>query len=610
MVQAPLLALQSAILGFGGRPLFDGVDLAVGRGDRICLLGRNGAGKSTLLKVLAGRQELDGGTRFLQPGTRVSYLSQEPDVAGYATVEDYVAAGLPPDGGRHAVGAVLDRLDLDPGRDPSVMSGGEQRRAALAHALVSDPDVLLLDEPTNHLDLPTIAWLEDTLDAYRGALVLISHDRRFLTRLGRRVAWLDRGRIRATDRGFAEFEVWQQEVFEQEEQAAHKLDRKIAEETRWSREGISARRRRNMGRVRNLGELRRVRAEQLRGDRQVQMAVAEAGASGRLVVEVEDLGKSFDGRPVVKGFSTRILRGDRVGVIGPNGAGKTTLLKMLIGELPPDTGTIRHGTNLELAVFDQRRASLDPEATLRRTLLPDGGDWVEVGGRRKHIAGYLQDFLFESRQMDQPVKALSGGERNRLLLARLFARPSNLLVLDEPTNDLDMDTLDLLEEVLADYQGTLIMVSHDRDFLDRLVTSVIAVEGDGRVVEVAGGWSDYARWKQAREEQAGGQVGGRPAAPAKPDGAATPSGNARPARTGGKLSYKDQRELDQLPARIEALTAKLADLRARLEDPDLYARDPNAFDRLSRELATAQEELAAAEDRWLELEAQREDLTG
>ena len=593
---APVLALRDARLGFGGRDLFAGVDLAVGKGDRICLLGRNGSGKSTLMKVLAGVVAPDGGERFVQPGTRVARLEQEPDLSGHATVADWVTAGLPPGEGAHAVDAVLDRLSLDGGRSPAGMSGGEQRRAALARALVGAPDVLLLDEPTNHLDLPTIGWLEDTLDAFRGALVLISHDRRFLTRLGRRIAWLDRGLLRTTDRPFADFDAWQEEVFAAEAVAAQKLDRKIQEETKWLREGISARRTRNMGRVRALFALREDRAERVRGDRRVDMQVAEAGGGGRMVIEAEGIAKAWGPRTVVGGFTTRILRGDRIGVIGPNGAGKTTLLKMLTGELPPDSGSVRLGTGLAVAVFDQRRAQLDPEASLRRTLCPDGGDNVMVGGRSRHVAGYLKDFLFDTRQLDQPVKSLSGGERNRLLLARLFARPSNLMVLDEPTNDLDMDTLDLLEEVLADYDGTLLMVSHDRDFLDRLVTSVIAVEGDGTVEEVAGGWSDYARWRAARAaEPAPGRAVGRqaPTIPA-------------PAKARTKLSYKDARELEQLPARIDALTAEIATLQAALADPALYARDPAGFRARSSALETAQASLAAAEDRWLELEALKE----
>jgi len=597
---APILALQGARLGFGGRDLFAGVDLAVGKGDRICLLGRNGSGKSTLMKVLAGVVGADGGERFVQPGMRIAWLEQEPDLSGHATVADWVTAGLPPGDGAHAVDAVLDRLSLDGARSPAGMSGGEQRRAALARALVGAPDVLLLDEPTNHLDLPTIAWLEDTLDAYRGALVLISHDRRFLTRLARRIAWLDRGGLRTTDRPFAEFDAWQEEVFASEAVTAQKLDRKIQEETKWLREGISARRTRNMGRVRALFALREDRADRVRGDRRVDMQVAEAGGGGRLVIEATDIAKAWGDRTVVAGFTSRILRGDRIGVIGPNGAGKTTLLKMLTGEIAPDRGTVRLGTGLAVAVFDQRRAQLDPQATLRRTLCPDGGDTVSVNGQSRHVAGYLKDFLFDTRQMDQPVKSLSGGERNRLLLARLFARPSNLLVLDEPTNDLDMDTLDLLEEVLADYVGTLLMVSHDRDFLDRLVTSVIAVEGDGAVEEVAGGWSDYARWRAARESASN---------PTRAT-SKTATGSSSAARTRTKLSYKDARELEQLPARIETLTAEIATLQTALAVPGLYARDATLFKSRTAALETAQAALAAAEDRWLELEALRETMGG
>jgi len=598
MAAAPLLALKDGALGFGGRDLFADVSLAVGRGDRICLLGRNGSGKSTLMKVLAGQQELDRGDRFVQPGTRVAYLDQDPDMASAATVGDWVAAGLPSGAGTHAAEAALDRLGLSPDRPTGPLSGGERRRAALARTLAGDPDVMLLDEPTNHLDLPTIRWLEDMLDGWRGALVLISHDRRFLTRLGRRIAWLDRGRLRTTDRGFAEFEAWRDEVFAAEEAQAHKLDRLLKEETRWLNEGISARRRRNMGRVRALMGLRARKAERVRGDVSVDLAVAEAERGGRLVIEAAGLSKAFGDKVVCRDFSTRVLRGDRVGVIGANGAGKSTLLGLLLGTIPPDAGTVRHGTDLEVAVFDQRRAALDPEATLKQTLCPGGGDTVVVGGRPRHVAGYLKDFLFDTRQMEQPAGSLSGGERNRLLLARLFARPSNLLVLDEPTNDLDMDTLDLLEEVLADYAGTLLLVSHDRDFLDRLVTSVIAVEGGGEVVETAGGWSDHERWAQGRRGEAA------PAASRKVEAAPA----APKAKT--KLGFKEQRELDGLPARIEALTDEAAALETRMADPGLYARDPDAFARTAAALEAKRAELAAAEDRWLELEALKESLAG
>ncbi|AIB10977.1 elongation factor 3 [Azospirillum argentinense] len=600
---APITALQGVSVTFGGRPLFETIDLSIGRGDKACLVGRNGSGKSTLMKVLAGMIQPDGGTVFTQPGARIAYLPQEPDFTGCATVHDYVAAGLPADerDETHRVDAVLDRLQVPGHLDPNTLSGGEARRTALARTLVGAPDVMLLDEPTNHLDLPTIEWLEEELLAYRGGLLLISHDRSFLNRLAKRTLWLDRGTVRATDRGFAEFETWQAEVFESEEIAAQKLDRKIEGEMKWLREGISARRTRNMGRVRALLQLRTDRAERIKGGQQAKLAVAEAERGGRLVIEAERISKGFDtadGRKtIVNDFSTRILRGDRVGLIGPNGAGKTTLLKMLTGQMEPDSGTVRLGTNMETAYFDQRRDGLDPEDTIRKVLCPFGGDSVMVNGQPRHVAGYMRDFLFDTRQLDSPVKALSGGERNRLLLARLFARPSNMMILDEPTNDLDMDTLDLLEDVLGDYQGTLLLVSHDRDFLDRLVTSTIAVEGDGVIAEYPGGYSDYLVQRPPPKEKAAAPAKAKPAAPA----AAKPK---------GKLSYKDQRELDDLPARMDKLTAEVAKLEAALADPDLFARDAAKFQKTSDQLQAKQNELAGAEERWLELEALREELEG
>ncbi|RJF82155.1 ATP-binding cassette domain-containing protein [Azospirillum cavernae] len=601
---APITALQGVSVTFGGRPLFESIDVSIGRGDRVCLVGRNGSGKSTLLKVLAGQILPDAGALFVQPGARVAYLPQEPDFTGCATVQDYVVQGLPADeqDEAHRVDAVLDRLQVAGDRDPRTLSGGESRRTALARTLVGNPDVMLLDEPTNHLDLPTIEWLEEELLTYRGGLLLISHDRSFLNRLAKRTLWLDRGTVRATERGFSEFETWQAEIFESEEAAAHKLDRKIEAETKWMREGISARRTRNMGRVRNLQALRGDRADRIRGGQQAKLAVAEAERGGRLVIEATNISKSFQSdtgpKTIVQGFSTRILRGDRLGLIGPNGAGKSTLLKMLTGQLEPDEGVIKLGTNLDTAYFDQRREGLDPEDTIRKVLCPFGGDAVMVNGQSRHVVGYIKDFLFDTRQLDSPVKSLSGGERNRLLLARLFAKPSNMMILDEPTNDLDMDTLDLLEDVLGDYQGTLLLVSHDRDFLDRLVTSTIALEGDGTATEYAGGYSDYLNQRPAKT----------PTAPAAKPKAATPS--AAPAKPRGKLSYKDQRELDELPTRMDALSAEIAKLESALADPDLFTRNPAKFQKTSEQLHAKQSDLVAAEERWLELEALREELEG
>jgi ATP-binding cassette subfamily F protein uup len=612
----PLASLRAARITFGGAPLFDDVTLSVGRGDRACLVGRNGSGKSTLLKALAGEIELDGGERFVQPGARIAYLPQNPVFVADETVARYVARGLPaPDAaeaqtaGDYRVDAVLERLGLDGTRRLGTLSGGEGRRAALARALVGEPDLLLLDEPTNHLDLPTIEWLEETLNGFAGGLLLISHDRALLRHLSRRVLWLDRGTLRELNEGFEAFDAWASAVLEAEEEAARRLDRKIAAETHWLHRGITARRKRNEGRLRRLQALRRQRAERIKAAGRAKLELGAAETGGQLVIEAQDLGKSYpaaEGEPggrervILRGFSTRILRGDRIGIIGPNGAGKTTLVKLLTGAMPPDEGAVRLGTNLKTVYLDQhRRAELDDRATLWETLAPAGGDSVMVHGRQRHVVAYLRDFLFDERQALMPVASLSGGERARLLLAKLFTAPSNLIVLDEPTNDLDIETLDLLQEVLDEYDGTLLLVSHDRDFLDRLVTSVIAIEGDGKAVEYAGGYTDYRRQRPAD-----------PAAPAAKPAAKDPAhpSSARRNRQPTRLSYKEQRELDGLPARIEALAREIAELEGRLADPSLYGRDPDAFDRSARRLEAARAELEAAELRWLELEEKREAL--
>ncbi len=597
----PLLALRDARIGFGGAPLFDGVSVAIGRGDRTCLVGRNGSGKSTLLKALAGVIEPDSGERFVQPGLRLGWLPQDPVLPTDETVAQYVAGGLPADEPHGAeddyrVAAVLDRLRLAGARTLGTLSGGEGRRAALARTLVSAADMLLLDEPTNHLDLPTIEWLEEELAGFAGGIVMISHDRAFLRRVTTRTLWLDRGGLKTLDEGFTGFEAWQAAIFAAEEVEAHKLDRKIAAEMHWLARGVTARRKRNEGRLARLHGLRKARAERVRQTGRAKLALEGAGASGELVVEAENVVKRFGERTVIDGFSSRILRGDRVGLVGPNGAGKTTLLRLLTGELAPDAGTLRIGTGVTPLYFDQRRAQLDPGATLWQTLAPTGGDSIVALGRQRHVVAYLRDFLFDDRQAMMPVASLSGGERARLLLARLFAQPGNLIVLDEPTNDLDMETLDLLQEVLDEFDGTLLLVSHDRDFLDRLVTSLIAVEGDGRVDEYPGGYSDYLR---QRPQPAKVEPAARPAAKAS-----TP----KAPRAAVKLSYKDARELETLPARIDGLVDEIAALERRLADPGLYGRDRAAFDSATQRLEAARHELAGAEDRWLELEEKRESL--
>ncbi len=599
----PALILQDIDLTFGTTPLLTGAGLAVATGDRICLVGRNGAGKSTLLRIAAGLVQPDAGTRFVQPNATVRYLPQEPDLAGFATTLAYVEAGLGSeahDTDRHRARTLLDQLGLTGEEDPAALSGGEARRAALARVLAPSPDILLLDEPTNHLDLPGIEWLERELAELRSGIVVISHDRRLLERLSRITVWLDRGITRSLDRGFAAFEAWRDEVLQQEETERHKLGRKIAMEEDWLRYGVTARRKRNQKRLADLHALRKRRKEQRASVGAVRMEATQADISGRLVVAADGITKSYDGRSIVQAFTTRILRGDRVGIVGANGAGKTTLLNLLTGALLPDAGEVRLGTGLAIATLDQRRETLAPVQTLRQALTDGAGDSVTVGDRNRHVIGYMKDFLFGPEQANTPVGVLSGGERGRLTLARAFAQPSNLLVLDEPTNDLDLETLELLQELLADYQGTVLLVSHDRDFLDRVATSVIAAEGNGRWVEYAGGYSDMLA-----------QRGTMPTvATAKPRPVPAVASTRAPTERPRKMSFKDRHALETLPARIEALQAEVARLNAQLSDPDLYARNPVRFGELTKTLATAEADLAGAETQWLTLEMLREELEG
>ncbi len=597
----PLLHLQNIALTLGGAPLLAGAELAVEPGDRLCLVGRNGSGKSTLLKIAAGLLESDGGTRFFQPGATIRYLPQEPDFAGFATTLAYAEAGLGPTDDPHRARYLLERLGLTGEEDPAKLSGGEARRAALARTLAPDPDILLLDEPTNHLDLPAIEWLEEELASVRGALVLISHDRRFLQDLTRGTVWLDRGVTRRLDRGFGEFEAWRDKVLEEEEAAAHKLDRKIVAEEHWVRYGVSGRRKRNMRRMAELGELRRSKREARRAEGVAQLQVSEAQLSGKLVIDAEGLSKSFGDRTIVKNLSLRVLRGDRLGLVGANGAGKTTIVNLLTGKLDPDEGKVRLGANVEMAALDQSRAALDPNDTVAN-FLTGGGDWVEIAGKKKHVVGYMQDFLFKPEQARTPVSRLSGGERARLMLARALALPSNFLVLDEPTNDLDLETLDLVEEMLADYPGTVLVVSHDRDFLDRVATSVLVSEGDGNWIEYAGGYSDMVA-------QRGAGVGARTVEKpkAEPRPRAEPRQEPKQKR---KLSFHEKHALDTLPAEMDRLRTLRGKAEAILADPDLFSREPKKFEQASAALAKIDADLAAAEDRWLELEMLREELEG
>ena len=600
----PLLQLTDIHLTFGGTPLLTGAELGVGEGERLCLVGRNGSGKSTLLKIAAGLVEEDRGERFAQPTATIRYLPQEPDLSAFATTLAYVEAGLAPGDEPYRARYLLEQLGLTGEEAPANLSGGEARRAALARVLAPEPDILLLDEPTNHLDLPAIEWLESELKNMRSALVLISHDRRFLESLSRATVWLDRGITRRLDKGFAAFEAWRDEVLEQEERERHKLDRKIAMELDWLRYGVTARRKRNQRRLGELGAMRRERREQRRVLGNVDMTVSEAELSGTLVIEAKHIAKAYGERRIVEDFSIRIFRGERVAIVGANGAGKTTLVEMLTGRLAPDAGTVRLGANVAMARLDQTRSALDPEASLTEVLTDGAGDSVIVNGQSRHVVSYMKDFLFSPEQARTPVKVLSGGERARLLLAKALASPSNLLVLDEPTNDLDLETLDLLQEMLADYAGTVLLVSHDRDFLDRAATSVLMAEGQGRFVEYAGGYSDMVAQRgsgvDARAvEKAKAQKPPKPAAE-KPAGPAPRK----------KLSFKDKHALETLPARIAELEKTVAELATRLSDETLYARDPDGFARVSAKLAEVQGELSAAEERWLELEMLREELEG
>ncbi|MGC8476154.1 MAG: ABC-F family ATP-binding cassette domain-containing protein [Acetobacteraceae bacterium] len=600
----PLLALQDIALTHGATPLLTAAALAVGPGERVCLVGRNGSGKSTLLRIAAGLMAADSGTRFVQPGATIRYLPQEPDLSGHASIVAYVLAGLGPDPAaaeRHAASAALAAFGLTGAEDPARLSGGEARRAALARALAADPDILLLDEPTNHLDLPGIERLEAALAAARAGLVLVSHDRRLLEHLSRATIWLDRGITRRLEQGFAAFESWRDETLAQEAIAQHKRARKIAAEEDWLRYGVTARRKRNQKRLAELHALRARHRAYRAAAGTATLAATTAEMSGRLVIAADQVAFGWPGRPLLRGVTLRILRGDRVGIVGPNGAGKTTLLNLLTGALAPQAGEVRLGAGLATVSLDQRRATLDPVQTLRQALAM-GGETVTIGGRPQHVMGALKAFLFTPEQANTPVGMLSGGERGRLLLARAFAVPSNLLVLDEPTNDLDLETLELLQELLADYPGTVLLVSHDRDFLDRVATMVIAAEGNGTWTAYAGGYSDMLAQRGGRAPV--GVAPPRQAAAARP----TP---ARPAPAlSRRMTYRDRHALEVLPGRIAGHQAEIERLSALLADGGFYARDPAGFAAAAAALEAARAALAADEDRWLELELAREAVEG
>ncbi|MBB4408320.1 MULTISPECIES: ABC-F family ATP-binding cassette domain-containing protein [Agrobacterium tumefaciens complex] len=605
----PILKLDDIKLTFGVTPLLDGANLQVEPGDRICLVGRNGSGKSTLMKIAAGLVEAQSGEVFRHPSATIRYLEQAPDFVGYDTVQAYAEAGLGPGDDPYRVTYLLEHLGLTGQEHPASLSGGEARRAALARVMAPEPDILMLDEPTNHLDLPTIEWLESELQQTRSALVLISHDRRFLEKVSTSTVWLDRGQSRRLNRGFAHFEEWRDKVLEEEELEQHKLGKAIEREEHWMRYGVTARRKRNMRRV---GELQAMRAE-YRGHKgpqgTVQATVTEGRESGKLVIEAEAITKAYGERVIVAPFSLRVHRGDCIGFVGPNGAGKTTLLKMLTGQLEPDSGTVKLGTNLEIATLDQKREDLNPNDTLAHYLTDGRGENLLVNGELKHVTGYMKDFLFQPEQARTPIRNLSGGERARLILARILARPTNLLILDEPTNDLDIETLDLLQEIVAGFSGTVILVSHDRDFLDRTVTSTIAPVNpdrpDGRWIEYAGGYSDMmAQRKGAAEEKRKAEK------QEKAKAAPSASASQDPSKAKGKLSFKQKFALENLPKEMEKAQGEIAKREERMADPNLFTKDPATFNTLAKEMTKLREKLETMEEEWLELEMLREELEG
>jgi ABC transport system ATP-binding/permease protein len=597
MARAPLLQLSGISLTFGGDPIFDELDLVVQPGDRVALVGRNGSGKSTLMKVMAGLIEPDQGVRVVPPGVTVGYMEQDPDLAGFETLGDYAASCLP-EGEEYKVPMVAEGLKFNPETPVATASGGERRRAALAKLMAEAPELMLLDEPTNHLDIQAIEWLEEELKGTRTAFVLISHDRAFLRALTRATLWVDRGQVRRRESGFDGFEEWRETIWAEEDDARHKLDRKIKAEAKWAVEGISARRKRNQGRVRALAALRDERSSQIRRQGTAALELESGTASGKKVIEATGISKIFGDKIIVQDFDLRVLRGDRVAFVGPNGVGKTTLLKMLTGEIAPDDGVVKLGTNLEIAVFDQARARLDPNATLWDSLTNDplmavsgSSDQVMVRGVPKHVVGYLKDFLFDERQARAPVRSLSGGEKARLLLAKLMAQPSNLLIMDEPTNDLDVETLDLLQDILGDYDGTVLLVSHDRDFIDRIATTTIALEGNGRASVYPGGWSDYVTQRVLTTESVTfDNVKGTRAPEA-----------AKAQRSADGLSFTERKRFGELPALIEKLEAEIGRLHDFLSDAEMFTKEPVKFRKGGEALTERQAQLAKAEEEWLGL---------
>jgi ATP-binding cassette subfamily F protein uup len=582
---APILSYENLGLVQGAGWLFRGLDLNIGERDRLALIGRNGAGKTTLLKLIAGQVEADEGRRSIVPGTKVVMLEQDPDVSGFATLRDFAVNGQ--NAALHEIEAIADQIGIDLSREAASASGGERRRAAICRALAAQPDLLLLDEPTNHLDIAAIDWLENWLGRYNGAFIAISHDRTFLTRLTRSTLWLDRGNLRRQEIGFGGFEAWMEKAYAEEARAAEKMDAKLKIEAHWLVHGVTARRKRNQGRLAKLYEMRAARAAMIGPQGTAKLAVVNDDVKTKSVITAEHVTKRFGERAVIKDFSLRVQRGDRIGLVGGNGAGKTTLLRLLTGELEPDEGKITRAKSLDMIFIDQQRSLMAPEKRVR-DVLAEGGDWIDVRGVRKHVHGYLKEFLFDPSLAEAKIGTLSGGERSRLLFAREFARESNLLVLDEPTNDLDLETLDLLQEVIADYAGTVLIVSHDRDFLDRTVTLTLGLDGSGTVDIIAGGYADWEAKRRPRNTPSAKSSSSPQSAPPPPT----------PAK---KLSYKDQRDFDTLPGRIAEIEAAIARDEAALHDPDLYSRDPKRFAALTQAIEQARAEKDAAEERWLDL---------
>lgn len=600
VAEAPIYTIKDAKLSFGLNPLFTGVDLYINRGDKICLIGRNGCGKSTLLKVIASEIEADEGEFFIQPGTRIGYMPQEPDFRGFNTLREVVESALP----KHEkpqtylADKLIEYFNINAEQDPKIASGGERRKAALAAALINDPDILLLDEPTNHLDIEAIEKLEEIIKKFSGAVIVISHDRSFLQNISQITFWLDRGILRRNNKGFSCFEEWENQVIDQEIIEQKALNKKIAEETEWLHKGVTARRKRNMGRLRRLQQLRAERREQIKVTGSVEMEAQTTELRSKMVIEAKHINKSFNGRPIVKDFSIRVIKGNKLGIVGPNGSGKTTLIKLLTKRLEPDSGFIRIGKNLEEAYFDQNRITLDPKKTLWKTLCNEG-DHIWVRGHFRHVVAYLKDFLFKPDQAQCPVSALSGGEKNRLMLAVALARPSNFLVLDEPTNDLDMDTLDLLQEVLDEYEGTVLIVSHDRDFMDKVATSLLYMKGDGSVYEHVGSYTELLNKLKGQAEKGYNTKKITSKEESKP----------REKNKTLKLSYKEQYLLDNLPSEISKLEEENKAIEIALGNPNLYIDDPQKFDELTTKLSANKDKITEYENQWLDIQMKADEIS-